>query len=67
MAVTALQDDTTPTKIYQVPLQLIGSSLKDLATSLQYIHKNILGDIQGSSNLVDIPNKKFRNGKGAWE
>jgi hypothetical protein len=46
---------------------LIGSSLKDLATSLEYIHKQILGDIQKSSDLVDIPNKKFMNGKGAWE
>jgi hypothetical protein len=67
MAVTALQDDTAPTKIYQLPRQLIGSSLKDLATSLEYIHKQILGDIQKSSDLVDIPNKKFMNGKGAWE
>jgi hypothetical protein len=67
MAVTALQNDTAPTKIYQVPQQLVGSSLKDLATSLQYIHKHILGDIWESSDLVDVPKKKFMNGKGVWE
>jgi hypothetical protein len=65
--ITALQDDTAPIKVYQVHKQLVGSNLKDLASSLSFIHKQILGDISESLDLVNIPVKKYMSCKGAWK